>query len=64
MSECKLQGILEIDHIIPSSYFNFSKNTDRDFKMCRQLKNLQPLWAKDNIRKGGIKKWAATSFVA
>jgi hypothetical protein len=40
-----------IDHIIPKSVFNYEKPEDDDFKRCWSLKNLQPLWAKDNIRK-------------
>ena len=41
-----------IDHIIPISAFNFEKSEDADFKRCWALKNLQPLWAKENISKG------------
>lgn len=40
-----------IDHIIPKSVFNYEKPEDEDFKRCWALKNLQPLWAKDNISK-------------
>ena len=40
-----------IDHIIPKSVFNYEKPEDDDFKKCWALKNLQPLWAKDNISK-------------
>jgi len=41
-----------IDHIIPQSAFNFEKPEDIDFKRCWALKNLQPMWAKENISKG------------
>jgi hypothetical protein len=41
-----------IDHIIPISSFEFSSTEDIDFKLCWSLKNLQPLWAEDNLRKG------------
>jgi hypothetical protein len=41
-----------IDHIIPVSAFNFEAPEDVDFKKCWSLKNLRPLWAKDNIEKG------------
>jgi len=41
-----------IDHIIPKSRFNFEKATDLDFKRCWALKNLQPLWGPENIKKG------------
>ena len=37
-----------IDHIIPVSAHNFSEPEDEDFKRAWALKNLQPLWAKDN----------------
>lgn len=40
-----------VDHIIPVSVFNFEKPEDLDFKRCWALKNLQPLWAKDNRKK-------------
>jgi len=47
-----LAGELHIDHKIPIAAFNFSKPEDLDFKRCWALKNLQPMWAKENIRKG------------
>lgn len=40
-----------IDHKIPVSAFKFKKPEDEDFKLCWSLKNLQPLWAFDNISK-------------
>ncbi len=40
-----------IDHIIPVSVFNFNTPEDIDFRRCWALKNLQPLWAFDNISK-------------
>lgn len=49
--ESFLKGEIHIDHIIPKSVFNFEKPEDDDFKRCWSLKNLQPLWAKDNIKK-------------
>lgn len=45
-------GTWHIDHIIPINVFNFEKPEDLDFKRCWGLKNLQPLWAKENISKG------------
>ena len=41
-----------IDHKIPRFVFNFSNPNDDDFKKCWSLKNLQPMWSTDNIRKG------------
>lgn len=40
-----------IDHIIPVSAFNYSNPDHIDFKRCWALKNLQPLWKIDNIKK-------------
>lgn len=45
-------GEWHIDHIIPISAFEFTSPMDLDFKLCWDLKNLQPLWAVDNLRKG------------
>jgi hypothetical protein len=51
------QGNWHIDHKIPKSAFNFTKPEHKDFKNCWALKNLQPMWAKDNILKSSkIKK--------
>ena len=40
-----------IDHIIPRSVFNYSSEKDIDFRKCWSLKNLQPLWSNDNLKK-------------
>ncbi len=40
-----------IDHIIPISFFQYNSPADVEFRMCWRLKNLQPLWAKDNLKK-------------
>lgn len=45
-------GEWHIDHILPLSKFNFEKPEDEDFKKAWALKNLQPLWKKDNLQKG------------
>jgi 5-methylcytosine-specific restriction endonuclease McrA len=44
-------GEWHIDHKIPISAFNFTKPEHLDFKRCWALKNLQPLWAKENFAK-------------
>jgi len=48
-----LDGDIHIDHIIPKCVFNYTKPEHMDFKRCWSLKNLQPLWAGDNISKHG-----------
>lgn len=45
-------GQWHIDHKIPLSAFNFQIPSDIDFKKAWSLKNLQPLWAVENIKKG------------
>lgn len=44
--------VWHIDHIVPLSALNFEKPEDRDFKIAWGLKNLRPLMASDNLRKG------------
>ncbi len=46
-----LDGKIHLDHIIPISAFNFDSPEHIDFKRCWALSNLQPLWAKDNLKK-------------
>ena len=41
-----------IDHKIPISAFNFTKPEHTDFKKAWALKNLQPMWGIENIKKG------------
>jgi len=45
-------GGWHIDHKIPVSVFNFTDVSHLDFKRCWALENLQPLWAKENLKKG------------
>ena len=45
-------GKWHVDHKIPVSVFNFTHPEHPDFKRCWELKNLQPLWAKENLKKG------------
>lgn len=40
-----------LDHIIPKSWYIYTKSKDIGFKLCWALENLQPLEAKENIRK-------------
>lgn len=47
----KNYGKWHIDHIIPISAFNYETPDDIDFKKCWSLSNLQPLWARDNVKK-------------
>lgn len=49
--ELLIQSKIHIDHIIPKSHFNYSTPEDDEFKKCWGLENLQPLWAKDNLKK-------------
>jgi len=44
-------GKWHLDHIIPRSAFNFASPEDIDFQRCWALKNLQPMWASENISK-------------
>ena len=44
-------GQWHIDHKIPLAAFNFEKPSDIDFRRAWALKNLQPMWAVDNIKK-------------
>lgn len=47
------KGDWHIDHIIPLSS---AKTEDELFKLCH-YKNLQPLWAEDNLKKSNIYKY-------
>jgi len=42
-----------IDHIIPDCSFDYKSVDDEQFQRCWALDNLQPLWAYENIKKGG-----------
>lgn len=42
-------GQWHVDHIIPCSTFDL--NSEKEQRKCFSYKNLQPLWAKDNILK-------------
>jgi uncharacterized protein (DUF2249 family) len=51
-------GEWHIDHIVPMSAFRFKSDEDTGFKKCWALSNLQPLWAHENLSKGGIQRWS------
>ncbi|HUS51736.1 MAG TPA: hypothetical protein VMZ91_16330 [Candidatus Paceibacterota bacterium] len=44
-------GKWHVDHIRPISSFDLSKKDEQ--RKCFNYKNLQPLWAEENLRKGG-----------
>ena len=44
-------GKWHIDHIKPISSFCWKSVNDVEFQECWALKNLQPLWAADNLKK-------------
>ena len=46
-------GEWHIDHITPKSVF---RDTNEAFRKCWSLRNLQPLWAKENMRKEGERR--------
>jgi len=50
-------GKWHVDHKIPRSSFKFIKYEDKEFQECWALKNLQPLWAEENIRKSNKLIW-------
>lgn len=51
--EAFLNGEIHIDHIRPVASFDLTDPQQK--KECFHYTNLQPLWAKDNLRKGS--KW-------
>jgi hypothetical protein len=46
-------GEWHIDHKRPDCSFDYKSVDDKEFQKCWALENLQPLWAIDNIKKGG-----------
>ena len=50
-------GEWHIDHIIPKSAFDVEHYCDTEFLKCWALDNLQPLWAKDNVKKSNSLVW-------
>ncbi|HUW21516.1 MAG TPA: hypothetical protein VMW41_02490 [Candidatus Bathyarchaeia archaeon] len=45
-------AVWHLDHRIPVNAFNFTSPDHTDFKRCWALKNLQPLYKEDNLKKG------------
>ena len=43
-------GLWHIDHRVPCVKFDLSKPIEQ--QKCFNFKNLQPLWAIDNLKKG------------
>jgi hypothetical protein len=50
-------GKWHIDHRAPVVAFNYSSPEDIDFRRCWELDNIQPMWAKENMKKGGSLVW-------
>lgn len=48
--EAVVDGRIHIDHVVPCSSFDLSKEEEQ--RRCFHYKNLQPLWAIDNLKKG------------
>lgn len=46
-------GRWHIDHIVPKVAFDYEDDSSDEFRACWSLTNLRPLWAADNISKGG-----------
>ncbi len=55
----KNYGKWHIDHIKPVSSFDLTEN--EEIRKCFFYKNLQPLWALDNLRKGSKLDWKKTN---
>lgn len=45
-------GQWHVDHKKPDALFNYNSIYDKEFQECWAIKNLQPLWAVDNLKKG------------
>ena len=45
-----IKSHIGIDHIVPIDFY--LKKGITDMKIINGLNNLQPLWAKDNLKKG------------
>jgi hypothetical protein len=51
-------GAWHVDHVIPCAAFELTNPTHQ--QLCFHYKNLQPLWAEDNLRKSAsLPDWLA-----
>ncbi len=48
-----------IDHVKPQSLFSFTSTDDPQFLECWSLDNLRPMWAPENMSKGGRNRYVA-----
>lgn len=48
-------GKWHVDHIVPLISFQIKEAGDSEFRAAWALTNLRPLWAEENIRKGGTR---------
>ncbi len=55
--ELLFRGEIHIDHVFPLSRLIFDSAEDPTFKYAWSLGNLQPLWKRDNFRKGNQVPW-------
>ena len=44
-------GEWTIDHVVPTSFFEFTDYSDPAFRACWSLDNIRPMWMTDNVRK-------------
>ncbi len=51
-----LRGAIHVDHIVPISWFKYDSINHPEFKKCWSQKNLQPMWAQENLIKQN--RWA------
>ena len=50
-----------LDHIVPCSSFDLTKEKEQE--KCFHYKNLQPLWAEDNLSKSNKLNWSREELV-
>jgi 5-methylcytosine-specific restriction endonuclease McrA len=49
-------GDWHVDHRVPLASFNYASADDPEFRAAWALTNLQPLWKRENLRKGKLMK--------